>query len=104
MATAFTPEVLAEMATLAPLDLAKATAFAEAKGMKPKSVIAAAVRAGIPYKRKERVSKTGGPVVTKEDLVAAVADASGLTVEELEGLEKAPKLVLAKLAEAFEAR
>lgn len=102
MATLFTPEILAAMTALAPLDFDKATAFAEAHGLKPKSVVAAAVRAGIPYKRKERVSKTGGPVVTKEDLVEAVAEATGLTVEELAGLDKAPKLVLTKLVEALD--
>jgi hypothetical protein len=97
----FTPEVLKELEALAPLDFAKATAFAEAKGLKPKSVVAAVVRAGIPYKRKERVSKTGGPVVTKEDLVACVAEKLGLATEELAGLDKAPKLVLQKLVDNF---
>lgn len=58
-----------------------------------RSVRAKAVRMGI-YKGKAKVSKTGGKIESKEDIVAEIA---ALVGRNLDGLEKAPKLVLVEL-------
>ena len=101
MASKFSDAVLAEIVAASPMDFDKATAIAEAHDLKPRSVVAAAIRAGVVYKRKARLSKTGKPVQTKEDLVKVIAANVGLETSALEGLEKAPKTVLEKLAEAL---
>lgn len=98
MASKFSPEVLEAMAEMAPLNLEKAEELAIRFNLKTRSVIAGAKRHGVAYQRKERVSKTGEPVVTKEDLVARVAQKFGVEVAELAGLEKATKDALKVLA------
>jgi hypothetical protein len=70
-----------------------ATMLAEEFGKDVRSVRAKAVRLGT-YKGKEKVSKTGGKVESKEDIVKDIADLVG---KNLDGLEKAPKLVLQTL-------
>ena len=70
-----------------------ATMLAEEFGKDVRSVRAKAVRLGT-YKGKEKVSKTGGKVESKE---AIVADIAALVGKNLDGLEKAPKLVLQTL-------
>lgn len=62
-------------------------------GKDVRSVRAKAVRLGT-YKGKEKVSKTGGKIESKEQIVA---DISVLIGKNLDGLEKAPKLVLQEL-------
>jgi hypothetical protein len=52
------------------------------------------------YKAAEKVSKTGGKIESKE---AIAADISSLVGKSLEGLEKAPKLVLQILREKLSA-
>ena len=58
-----------------------------------RSIRAKAVRMGL-YKAKDKVSKAGGKVESKE---AIVADIAALVGKNLDGLEKAPKLVLQTL-------
>jgi hypothetical protein len=57
------------------------------------SVRAKLVREGV-YKAKERKTKTGEPVISKEHLVQEIEKAMGLEVGDLESLEKATKRVL----------
>ena len=102
MASKFSDEIFEALKAEAPLDFEKVTAIAERFGEKPKALVAAVGRAGIEYKRKARVSKSGEPVVTKEALVATITEGLGLEAGELEGLEKATKLVLTKIATAIE--
>lgn len=83
----------ARMATFKFIDAAIAQELADEFGKNVKSVIAKAVRMGL-YKSKERVSKTGGKIESKE---AIVADIAAIVGKNLEGLEKAPKLVLQEL-------
>lgn len=64
-----------------------------------KSVIAKAVRMSL-YKAKEKVSKTGGKVESKEQIVLDIASIVG---KNMEGLEKAPKLALQILRERLSA-
>lgn len=60
-----------------------------------RSVVAKLSKLGI-YIPKEKVSKvTGGKPVTKEAIVKEIAEL--LNLEDLEGLDKAPKLVLLKI-------
>ena len=72
--------------------------LADELGKDVRSVRAKAVRMGI-YKAKERVSKTGGKIETKDEIVAEIAKLVG---KNLDGLEKASKQTLiairAKLA------
>jgi hypothetical protein len=80
----------AEMMAAGIIDNAKALEFAAKFQKDIKSVRAKAVRMGI-YKAAEKVSKTGGKVESKEKIVS---DISAIVGKSLDGLEKAPKLVL----------
>lgn len=88
----------ARMAEFEFIDAAIAQELADEFGKNQKSVVAKAVRMGL-YKAKEKTSKTGGKVETKEEIVA---DISTLVGKSLDGLEKASKQALiairAKLA------
>lgn len=75
------------------IDNAKALEFAAQFGKDVKSVRAKAVRMGI-YKAAEKKSKSGGKVESKEDIVKEIQAIVG---RNMEGLEKAPKLVLQTL-------
>jgi len=92
-----TDEIVEAMIGCAPLDHFKAIRIAEAFDVKPKAVIASATRRGIEYITKPRVSKTGAPIVTKEDLVGKTEVSLGFGKGELAGLEKATKDVLSKV-------
>jgi hypothetical protein len=75
------------------IDNAKALEFAAKFGKDVRSIRAKAVRMGI-YKAAEKKSKSGGKVESKEDIVK---DISAIVQRNMEGLEKAPKLVLQTL-------
>lgn len=93
----FTQELQDEMVASQPLDWESAQALAEKHDVKARAVVASAVRRGLEYKRKERVSKTGEKVASKSDLVANVAARFDLAADDLAGLEKATKDSLRKL-------
>lgn len=57
----------------------------------------------LSYARKEPVTKDGKPVSKKSDIVATIAKNAGVAVAKLDGLEKAPKLALETLRDAFAA-
>lgn len=86
----------------APLNQAKAIALAAefGGGKTARSVAAAAVRKGIAYERKAPMSKTGKPVVRKEDLVSAIGR---FVPGSLDGLDKASKPALENILSTFEA-
>lgn len=88
----------AELAAAGLIDNDLALEFAAKFGKDVRSIRAKAVRMGI-YKAKERVSKTGGKIESKE---AIVADIAAIVGKNLDGLEKASKQSLiairAKLA------
>lgn len=71
--------------------------LAEEFGKTPRSIIAKLSSAGV-YKAPARLSKTGEPVVRKEDLAREIGDWFGL---EVPTLAKAAKLELKKLHEAL---
>ena len=72
------------------IDNAKAIELAAQLQKDVRSIRAKAVRMGI-YKAAVKVSKTGGKVESKDDIVADIAKIVG---KNLDGLEKAPKLAL----------
>lgn len=77
----------AELLAAGEIDNELAIEFAAKFGKDVRSIRAKAVRMGI-YKAKERVSKTGGKIESKE---AIVADIAALVGRSLDGLEKASK-------------
>ena len=89
----------AELLAAGIIDNAKALEFAARFGKDVRSIRAKAVRMGI-YKAAEKVSKTGGKIESKE---AIVSDIAALVGKNLDGLEKAPKLVLQILREKLSA-
>lgn len=86
----YTPEQEQAMLAVGVIDNAKALELAAKFGKDVKSVRAKAVRMGI-YKAAEKKSKTGGPVESKEKIVQ---DIQALIGQNMEGLEKAPKIAL----------
>lgn len=89
----------AEMLAAGIIDNAKALEFAAKFGKDVRSVRAKAVRMGI-YKAAEKKSKSGGKIESKEKIVSDIAEIVG---KNLDGLEKAPKLVLQVLREKLAA-
>ena len=83
----------AEMLAAGVIDNAKALEFAAKFGKDVRSVRAKAVRMGI-YKAAEKKSKSGGKIESKEEIVKEI---QALVGRNMEGLEKAPKLVLQTL-------
>jgi len=58
-----------------------------------RSIIGKLSRLGV-YEKKVYLTKRGESPVTKLELVAEIAEKTGIPLEKLEGLEKAPKEVL----------
>jgi hypothetical protein len=83
----------AELMAAGIIDNEAAIEFAAKFGKDVRSIRAKAVRMGI-YKAKEKVSKTGGKIESKE---AIVADIAAIVGKNLDGLEKAPKQALITL-------
>ena len=83
----------AELIAAGVIDNELAIEFAAKFGKDVRSIRAKAVRMGI-YKAAEKVSKSGAPIERKE---AIVADIAAIVGKNLDGLEKAPKLVLQTL-------
>ena len=95
----YTESQEAELLAAGIIDNAKALEFADKFGKDVRSIRAKAVRMGI-YKAAEKVSKTGGKIESKEKIVEDIAAIVG---KNLDGLEKAPKLVLQVLREKLSA-
>jgi hypothetical protein len=95
-------EILQAMKENAPLNWGKAQEIGEKFGVKPRAVVASATRNSIPYEKKRRVSKSGAPVLRKTDLVSKIERGLDFDTGSLEGLEKASKSALERLAQAVE--
>lgn len=77
---------------------------ADGKERKARSIAAKVTRmADVKYRAKERTTKTGEAIEHKDDIVAEIAEASGLTVEAIESLNKASKPALVALRNALAA-
>ena len=77
-------------------DLASEELFSKA-GITARGLVAKARTMGLPYTKVERVSKTGEPVVRKDELVEMLEKATGL--DGLDSLAKAEKPALRKLVD-----
>lgn len=73
--------------------------LAEALGKTERSVIAKLSREGV-YVKAEYKAKNGEKPIKKDSLVGEIAEAMHLTEDKLDGLEKAPKVVLRMILEA----
>jgi len=95
----YTPEMVATMAAQAPLNLEKAKALSVTLNRSVRSIIAKAKREKIAYDSvKPAAKRVKG--LTKVDLVAAIS--KKLNAGSLEGLEKAPSIVLGELLECLQ--
>ena len=95
----YTEAQVAEMEALGSIDNATAQVLADKFGKTVASVRAKAVRMGI-YVTKERTSKNGDAIETKEDIVKDIADLVG---QSMDGLVKASKVELKALRTALAA-
>lgn len=95
----YTPEMEAKIVAAAPLNLEKSRALAAQIGKSYRSVIAKAKSLGVDYEGKPKAAKRVAGQ-TKPQIVSAIAARVNLPAEKLEGLEKAPALVLGALLEA----
>ncbi|MGA0347130.1 MAG: hypothetical protein ACO3N9_11385 [Alphaproteobacteria bacterium] len=73
--------------------------LAEQLDRSKKSIIGKLSREGV-YRREVYVSKTGEKPVTKIEIVSNIADALGIEISNLAGLEKSPKEALRRLEKA----
>jgi len=93
---------LSEVAANGALSLAVLTDLATEplfKEVTARGLVAKARSMGLPYNKVERVTKTGEPVVRKDELVSRLEAATGL--DGLDSLAKAEKGALRKLVEHF---
>jgi len=92
-------ERLNQAAAEGPLNLAVLTALATEPvfqgNVTARGLVAKVRSMGLPYNKAERVSKTGEPVVRKDELVDQLEKATGL--DGLDSLAKAEKAALRKL-------
>ena len=79
-------------------DLALQPLFAEA-GISPRGIVAKARTMGLPYEKVKRLTKTGQPVIRKDEIVVKIETVLG--VEGLDSLSKAEKPALHKLLQAI---
>jgi len=73
----------------------------EKAGITGRSIIAKARSMGLPYNKVERVTKTGQPVMKKDDIVQEIENL--LNVKGLDSLSKSEKPALRILADAVKA-
>ncbi|MEK9894872.1 MAG: hypothetical protein VW518_00415 [Burkholderiaceae bacterium] len=97
----YTAEATAAIVAAYTANPVKATveALAESNGKSVRSIIAKLVREGV-YQAQERVTKTGEPVVRKQDLVAQIEATTGVEFPSLVKASKADLVELAKFLEA----
>jgi len=86
------------------LDLALCEELAErpefkAANITPRGIVAKARTLGLPYRKVERLTKAGDPVVRKNELVAEIEQALGLS--DMDTLAKADKRALVDLYAAI---
>lgn len=104
----YTPEMVAVIERVADehgslnldlcVEIASQPLFEQA-GITGRGIIAKARTMGINYTRKPRLTKTGQPVIRKDEIVVKIETALG--VEGLDSLSKAEKPALHKLLQAI---
>jgi hypothetical protein len=100
----YTPEMIAAIQAQSPLDLDKAKALADTgifqeAGVSARGIIAKVRTLGLEYHKVERKAKDGSVIVRKDEIVAAIEAATGVTG--LDTLAKADKQALKVLLDAI---
>jgi hypothetical protein len=104
----YTPEMVAAIGAACDehgsLDLAICTELAEQPlfadaGITARGIVAKARTMGLRYTKKERTTKTGAPVIRKDEIVVKIENVLG--VSGLDSLSKAEKPALHKLLQAI---
>jgi len=103
----YTPDMVSAImgaADVGPLNLEVCTMLAEQPlfadaGISARGIVAKARTMGLPYEKVKRVTKTGQPVIRKDEIVVKIEDALG--VSGLDSLSKAEKPALHKLLQAI---
>jgi response regulator RpfG family c-di-GMP phosphodiesterase len=96
----YTPEMTAEMVEMYVGQKMTVEAIAEKVGKSVRSVVAKLSREKV-YVAKVRTSKTGEPVVRKNELADAIGAVLQLTESEISGLAGSPKTALQKIFSAL---
>ena len=104
----YTPEMVAQIERVADehgsLNLELCTSLASqdmfvAAGITARGIVAKARTMGLPYDKVKRLTKTGQPVIRKDEIVVKIENVLG--VEGLDSLSKAEKPALHKLLQAI---
>jgi len=94
--SAYTDSMVAQLEAQDEWTFAEAVAFAEANSLKPRSVIAKIKSLGLAYVPKPVVTKTGGEVIRKSEIVSRIEASLGVAVPSLAKATKADLEALAK--------
>jgi hypothetical protein len=97
----YTPELESAIRALPrPVSFDAATKFAEANGLKARSVIAKIKNMGIDYTPKPvKVTKRGEPVVAKGEFISAIEAALGVALPSLTKMVKGDLETLARIVQ-----
>ena len=104
----YTPEMVAQIERVADehgsLNLELCTSLASqdmfvSAGITARGIVAKARTMGLPYDKVKRLTKTGQPVIRKDEIVVKIENVLG--VEGLDSLSKAEKPALHKLLQAI---
>jgi hypothetical protein len=99
----YTPEMTQQIIEtyLADPTISTVEKLAEEHSRTKKSIIGKLSREGV-YQKSSYTTKTGDKPITKLEIVAQIADALNLESDEIAGLEKTPKLVLALVRDSLQ--
>ena len=91
----YSENMVAEMEKIGSFNYDSAAAFAEKHGLSTRSVISKAKSLGLEYA--PRVAAKAAPRIRKSDMVISIADAIGVSPDELDGLSNAKTSALSTL-------
>lgn len=96
MSKVYTPELEAKIVSVGAFTFASAKAFAEAEGLKPKSLIAKIVQLGLPYEAKPKPvpKKVENELPAKKDVLASIFGKVGVELPSMERMTVADLMAL----------
>ena len=94
----YTEKMVGDLQAVGAFNYEAAVKFADLNGLKVRSVIAKVKSLGLDYTPKERVTKSGEPIVRKEQIINDVENLLGVEKGSLVGLQKSTKEALNLLA------